>query len=301
MEKTGFSEITIERLTFNNSGFWFCEIAITGLCNFACEYCNKITSHIDLKQITKFIEDNKNTLRHIQLTGGEPTLYPQLVYLCNFIKEKNIKLGLSTNGSADFDLYTKLNVDLFSISLDDYDVEILKRRGYRKPSKIINNIKLLSKEHYINVGLVIDSLNCSRIENIIEYILSLDANDIKLSVSTKDEVVPIFNKEYLNYPILNYRVNRFKQGKNMRGIENEDFNKCGLMRSDISIVENKHYPCLVYARENGNAIGLLDDDIKKQREDWYETHQPNLDPICKKYCMDFKCEFNKEYQKLNQS
>ena len=53
------------------------------------------------------------------------------------------------------------------------------------------------------------------------------------------------------------------------------------------------------SRENGGAIGILDENIEKDRNLWYETHQPNLDPICKKYCMDFKCEFNREYQKLN--
>jgi len=83
----------------------------------------------------------------------------------------------------------------------------------------------------------------------------------------------------------------------MRGIQSSETFKCALARNDISIVGDKHYPCLVYAREGGAFIGALDANVERARESWYARHQPNLDSICKKYCMDFKCEFNRESQK----
>jgi len=91
----------------------------------------------------------------------------------------------------------------------------------------------------VNVGLVIDSLNVDRIEEIIIYILNMGVNDIKLSVSTKDEV-PLEKlsgiKNYsAGYPILSYRANRFRTGLSMRGMLPEDTFKCALVKHDISL------------------------------------------------------------------
>jgi hypothetical protein len=187
---------------------------------------------------------------------------------------------------------------MFSISLDDYDEGILKQRGYRKIRTVKSRIKQLAMEgHYVNVGVVIDSLNVDRIKEIIWYILQLGVADIKLSVSTKDEI-PLEKlqglKNYFSgYPILSYRVNRFRKGQTMRGLLPEDTFKCALVKHDISIVGDKHYPCLVYAREHGAPIGLLSGDVEADRMTWYNSHVPQNDPICRRYCMDFKCEFNR--------
>lgn len=299
MENTGFPEITEERVRFAGPGFWFCEIAVTGLCNFHCEYCNRLDSRLDFDRIRDFIDSHKGTLRHVQLTGGEPTLYPRLPELCQLVRERGIRLGLSTNGSAEYRFYEDLGVDIFSISLDDCDENALVLRGFRNVPVIVDNIRRLSENHYVNVGLVVDTRNCSRIGEIISYILNLGVRDIKLSVSTKDEVMPVFgDADYSAHPILSYRINRFRQGRTMRGIGDiEDF-RCALARNDISIVSDKHYPCLVYAREGGVCIGDLGPDTEKDRHAWCDRHQPNADPICRKYCMDFKCEFNREHQRL---
>ena len=290
---TGFKEITEERANYSGNQFWYCEIALTGMCNFSCHYCNKFKAEIDVELVKKFIEKQTN-LKHIQLTGGEPTKSLYLLDLCKFIKSKNIKLGISTNGSASLEVYESLNADMFSISLDDYDKSTLLSRGYKDVDMIIENIKRLSKKTYVNIGLVIDSINSSRISKIIQFILNLGVTDIKLSVNTHDNVLPVFDDDdYSKYPILNYRVTRFRNGKNMRGLSKEDTFKCELVKNDISIVGNKHYPCLVYARENGDAIGELDGDILGERIRWYKKHSPILDRICRKFCMDFKCDFNR--------
>lgn len=301
VDVTGFSEINRARLYYHGYGFWYCEIALTGDCNFSCHYCNGLHSDIDYNEILTFIRSNSYSLRHVQLTGGEPTLYPHLSSLCRFIANNGIKVGLSTNGSADFNFYKSLNVDMFSISLDDYDCDILFRRGYNDPYKIFSNIMKLSKIAYVNIGLVIDSLNVDRIRDIIKYILSMGVADIKLSVSTKDQVRPSFgNLDFSKYPILNYRVNRFRQGLNMRGMYDVDSFKCYLVKNDVSIVGRYHYPCLVYAREGGKPIANLGTDVCLNRTRWFEQHNPAQDQICKKYCMDFKCAFNRERHLLEQ-
>ena len=208
-------------------------------------------------------------------------------------------MGLSTNGSAPLDLYKSLGVDMFSISLDDYDTRVLIDRGYKNPMAIIETIEDIAEHHHVNVGVVIDSQNCDRIEQIIWCILSLGVHDIKLSVSTHDEVMPLFNKDYdySRYPILSYRVDRFRQGKSMRGLGDQN-TKCEISKNDIAIVGTKHYPCLVYAREKGNPIGDMSGNIKADRQEWYKNHTPQQDPICKQFCMDFKCDFNQTVRVL---
>jgi MoaA/NifB/PqqE/SkfB family radical SAM enzyme len=294
MEKTGFSEITEERVHYEGPGFWYCEIAVTGRCNFSCHYCNPFYGDIDFTKICNFIDKEKGSLKHIQLTGGEPTEYGFLSELCRFINDREIRLGISTNGSADYNFYRSLNADRFSISLDDYDTAILIGRGYRHVNHVLENIRRLSEVGYVDVGVVVDKLNYDRIHKIITYILSLGVADIKLSVSTHDGVMPLIGKkEYSEYPILNYRVKRFRSGLNMRGIAPEENFKCELMRNDISILEDCHYPCLVYAREGGSPIGRIDGDVRGDRDKWYAQHDPKTDAICKEFCMDFKCEFNR--------
>jgi len=297
--ETGFSEITNERVLYDDVGFWYCEIAVTGKCSFSCSYCNRLKSKIKIIQVYNFIEKYRDSLRHIQLTGGEPTEFVGVSDLCKFIRHRGIKIGLSTNGSANYDDYLALGVDMYSISLDDYDVGLLEKRGYKKPNEVISNIRKLSRQYYVNVGLVVDSTNVGRINSIIDFILRLGVSDVKLSVNTHDTVIPKFeNKGYEKYPILNYRINRFRAGKLMRGLAEEDTFKCALSISDISIVGENHYPCLVYAREGGAPIGPMGENIKTDRITWYNNHNPYNDSICKKYCMDFKCEFNREKERI---
>jgi MoaA/NifB/PqqE/SkfB family radical SAM enzyme len=286
---TGFPEITDERLNYVGIDPWYLELCLTGKCNFNCSYCNRFYSELDIDIFNKWISSIYK-LHHIQITGGEPTIYPYFNNIISICREHTIKLGLSTNGSYELNEYLKLPIDMFSISLDDYDIKILEKRGYKNPLNIFYNIYEIAKQKYVNIGLVIDNINVNRIEDIIDFILSLGVNDIKLSISTKNEVMPVFTKTYDKYPILNYRVSNFIKNKMMRGHPTK---KCYLVKNDISIVGNKHYPCLVYFREGGDAIGELNNSVFEDRKIWSDNHNSLLDPICSKYCMDFKCDFNK--------
>jgi MoaA/NifB/PqqE/SkfB family radical SAM enzyme len=293
MRETGFSEINNERIKYKGGTPWYIEIALTGKCNFRCSYCNSFSIDVDIDLIANYFNTFEKC-KHIQLTGGEPSLHPDFREIVRLCKTKANKVGISTNGTYGIEKYLSLGVDMFSISLDDYDTDILLERGYKCPKLIIKTITELSKHHYVNVGVVVDGLNVKRIEHIVDYILSLGVADIKLSISTKEEVAPIFIKRYKDYPILDYRVQNFKKYIPMRGWPTE---KCWLASHDISIVGNKHYPCLVYFREGGTAIGTITGDVLAERSAWVSQHNATTDPICKKYCMDFKCEFNHEKTK----
>lgn len=288
MRNTGFSEITIERLDYNGDDPWFIELALTGDCNFNCKYCNRFKENINLEQLEKFFA-TFNRCKHIQITGGEPTIHPQFKELFALCRTKADKIGLSTNGTYGIENYKKLDVDLYSISLDDYDNAILSNRGYINPKKIKALIRELSKYAYVNVGTIIDFLNIDRINEIIQYILALGVSDIKLSTSTHGSGMPKIHGDFSSYPILDYRIKGFNENLDMRGCNSE---KCGIALSDISVVGENHYPCLVYFREKGLPIGKISDNWQAQRREWATKHNPQQDSICRRFCMDFKSEFN---------
>ena len=175
-------------------------------------------------------------------------------------------------------------VELFSISLDDFDDKNLYALGYNSQvTQIVNNIRDLSKLVYVNIGTVINSSNILRAEQIIKFILNLGVNDIKISIATNyGTSIPSLKDCYKDYPILNYRVEKFKQMETMRGLCTNDASQCFLVKNDISVCGDKHYSCLVYAREGGEAIGSIHDaDWYEQRVSWFESrkHYLNLSSI----------------------
>lgn len=289
MKNTGFSEITNKRLSYNGKEPWFLELPLTGKCNFNCKYCNRFKADLNENLLFKWLKSVPK-LKHIQVTGGEPTEYKNYKEIVNKLRKHTDVLGMSTNCSKTISDYINMPIDMYSVSIDDYDLSILKGRGYKDPEHTIKTINSMSKYKHVSAGTIIDEQNIDRIESIIEFILSLGVDDIRLSVTTHNtNLKPKFTKTYPNNPILNYRVKNFIAGRPMRGFPTE---KCHIMENDLTIIGDKHYPCLVYFREGGGAIGKVGSFMLKERLKWAENHDCKKDSICSKYCMDFKCDFN---------
>ncbi len=73
-------------------------------CNMRCSYCHN--PHIVFGQNSYLFEDalsflkkRANLLEGVVLSGGEPTLHPNLKAICSSIKELGYKIKLDTNGS----------------------------------------------------------------------------------------------------------------------------------------------------------------------------------------------------------
>lgn len=77
-----------------------------GGCNFRCPFChneewidNKKDSIYSDEEILAFLEKRKNILQGLCISGGEPTLQPDLHAFIKKIKEKTLlKIKLDTNG-----------------------------------------------------------------------------------------------------------------------------------------------------------------------------------------------------------
>jgi molybdenum cofactor biosynthesis enzyme MoaA len=323
LENIGFYSLSDERAK-NSSEFSQmkrCEMIITEKCNFKCPYCRGLKNDIYGKRKEKILSIDEikhnidlwclnSPLENIRFSGGEPTTHPNLIEAVQYAKEKGIKrIAISTNGSNNFSLYKKLidaGVNDFSISLDaccseDGD----KMAGGIKGSfnKVVENIKQISKLTYVTVGIVFTPDNIGRCIDTIKFAHKLGVADIRI-ISSAQWNHPIIDldvpKEILDaHPILKYRVHNFMIGRHVRGINQTDNPKCPLVLDDTVIAGDYFFPCVIYMREQGKAIGKVDKNMRQKQKEWFESHDCYKDPICRKNCLDVCIDYNNKWREYH--
>lgn len=105
-----------------------------GSCNFRCGFCHNpdlvdnITEKINEEEFFGFLEERKNLLDGVCITGGEPTLHKYLPEFIMKIKKLGLKVKLDTNGSNPDMLANLIDnklIDYIAMDikgpLDDYD------------------------------------------------------------------------------------------------------------------------------------------------------------------------------------
>lgn len=325
LKQIGFYTLHDKRIKqlSRNSPMWRCEIIITEYCNFKCPYCKGLDKKIygdrklkqlSLKEIKKIIDvwcENGNPLKNIRFSGGEPTLHKDIKKIIKYAKDKGIeRIAMSTNGSNKFELYKELvnlGVDDFSISLDaccanDGD----KMAGGIKGSFdiVVSNIKKLSKLVYVSAGVVFTPENIDKSIETINFAHGLGVADIRIISSAQwDKPIPRLKeikKEILDaHPILKYRINHFMKGINVRGLGKKDSSKCKLMLDDSIVAGDYHFPCVIYMREKGKAIGKVGVNMRKERIEFSKKHDCLKDKICRKNCLDVCRDYNNRCRELH--
>ena len=84
-----------------------CTVFLTG-CNLRCPYCHNpdlvLTKdngkYISEKEFFEFLLSRKGKLDGVCITGGEPTLYPNLINLIRRIREMGFLVKLDSNGTV---------------------------------------------------------------------------------------------------------------------------------------------------------------------------------------------------------
>ena len=294
-----------------------CEIILTHKCNFHCPYCRGLRKDCKgdmfLSQVKEIIDMwAKDNLQNIRFSGGEPSIYPHLESVVEYAKKKNIKrIAVSTNGSADFNYYKNLinkGVNDFSISLDACCSLMGKKmigNSEEMWDKVVDNIRRLSQIIYVTVGMVFTPDNISQAKESIEFAHSLDVADIRILSSAQFnqaiQGLDSLNDKLLNaHPILKYRVMNFRQGRNVGGLKQTDYDYCPLVLDDSAVAGKWHFPCIIYMREHGNPIGEIGTQMRQERLLWFAKHNTYEDPICKENCLDVCIDYNnkwKEYKK----
>lgn len=324
LEQIGFYTLSDDRVknVSLTSQMKRCEMILLESCNFSCPYCRGLKNYIygdrkkkmlsldEIKQnIDYWCEDEP--LENIRFSGGEPTLHPNIKEIISYSKEKGIKrIAISTNGSNKTELYKELiqlGVNDVSVSLDaccseDGD----KMSGGVKGSWdiVVNNIKEMSKLTYVTVGVVLNELNVDKTIETIVFADSLGVSDIRIiSAAQYNEPIPRLNEvpDYIKkkYPILNYRIENFANGLNVRGISENDSNRCGLMLDDSIIAGDYVFQCVIHMREGGKPVCKIGPNMRKERYDFMQKFDTHKDPICKKNCLDVCVAYNNKFKELN--
>lgn len=136
-------------------------VIFTSGCNFNCWYCHNAqliggdcNEKISLQQIYDFLEKRKKFLDGVVISGGEPTLQPDLKEVILKLKQSGFKVKLDTNGSNPQTLQ-----ELITENLLDYVAMDIKT-SLKNYDKVIDIHKDFQKE----IKKSIEILKCSNIE-----------------------------------------------------------------------------------------------------------------------------------------
>ena len=139
-----------------------------GGCNFRCPYCHnrdivlKNESLIPLTQeeIFAFLKKRRSVLTGVCITGGEPTLYPDLPELIRQIKELGYLIKLDSNGTNPQMLYNLIHTGLI-----DYCAMDIKNA----PEKYEITIGFHNNQPKFDLAAIDESVQILMQQNLIPY------------------------------------------------------------------------------------------------------------------------------------
>ena len=291
-------------------------LIMTGACNFACPYCKTLGGDraptLDRDETLTLLDHMIGKgLKDLRLSGGEPTIVSWLPELVERATKAGVSVAISSNGYAPWSVYQALidaGMSECSISLDTLDPEEADRlAGGRKDvlSRVTNTIKTLADKGvrvYIGMTCCESSSTAIGMKDTVAKADALGATDIKIMPPVQEG--DLLNTEWLTermakrFPFLAWRSHNFALGCGVRGMKESDCSKCALALDDVTVAGGKHYPCNVYFREGGEAIGKVGEDMLAQRAAWYEGHNSLEDPICKNMCMDLLRTYNNRVREM---
>lgn len=114
----------------------------TGGCNFRCPFCHNseilsvnIKPKLSAGEVLSFLDKRKDVLQGVCITGGEPTLQPDLEAFIRIIRGLGLKVKLDTNGYE-----TQILKRLVDSGLVDYVAMDVKSgwSGYGKASGVMD-------------------------------------------------------------------------------------------------------------------------------------------------------------------
>ena len=313
LEQIGFYTLSDARVASasETSRLSRCELILTGCCNFRCPYCRRVGGpDLDFGQAERTIRLwAAEHLYAIRFSGGEPMMYPRLKELVMAARGFGIeKIAVSTNGSAPLYLYQRLieaGVNDLSVSLDACcaaDGEIMTGQA-DEWEQIVANIRALARSVYLTVGIVLNDQNAARASDVIRFAVNLGVSDIRVIPAAQNgdrlNGITVSPDVLARFPILRYRVQNLVGGRPVRGLRGTDSDRCGLVLDDMAVCGDQHYPCIIYMREGGAAIGKVGPDMRRERAEWCAAHDTHADPICARNCLDVCVDYNNGWSKVN--
>ncbi len=130
-----------------------CIIFLAG-CNLHCPYCHnpelavgKMPQPVDFSWVREFLGRRKGLLDAVVISGGEPTLNPELPNLCRRIKQAGFAVKLDTNGTRPDVLENLLDAGLVDyLAMDIKTLPSAYRPDFCRPDPgraLLQSIQLL--------------------------------------------------------------------------------------------------------------------------------------------------------------
>lgn len=157
-------------------------------CNFRCPYCYNcdLILHpenfpdISHREINNYLLERKDFIDGICMSGGEPTLYPDLSAYFREIKSKGFLIKLDTNGTNP-----KLLKNLIDFGLVDYIAMDIKSS--------------LDFDNYSRAAGIKDKMMLAKVKESIELIMNS-----KIDYEFRTTVVPLLHSEEAIVKIARY-------------------------------------------------------------------------------------------------
>ena len=122
----------------------------TAGCNFRCPYCHnpelvlpeliKEQPKITEKEILNFLKEHQKLLEGVCITGGEPTIQPDLINFIKKVKDLGFLVKLDTNGSRPGVLNSLIEGNLIDYVAMDIKAPKQKYELFVEDEKIMENI-----------------------------------------------------------------------------------------------------------------------------------------------------------------
>ncbi len=157
-------------------------------CNFRCPYCYNcdLILHpenfpdISHREIDNYLLERKDFIDGICMSGGEPTLYPDLTTYFKGIKDKDFLIKLDTNGTNP-----KLIEKLLNLGLVDYIAMDIKSS--------------LDFENYSKAAGIKDKIMLEKVKDSIELIMNS-----KIDYEFRTTIVPLLHSDETIMEIARY-------------------------------------------------------------------------------------------------
>jgi len=155
-------------------------------CNFDCPYCHNpdlvpgqstCPNQLDTNAVYGFLDQRRGFLDGVVVSGGEPTLQPDLADLCRKIKTLGFPVKLDTNGSRPLVLQHLIEAGLVDYIAMDLKTDPVLYRSFIKPDcrpdPIVDSIALIMEsgvDYEFRTTCVRPIVTCRTIENILPLI-----------------------------------------------------------------------------------------------------------------------------------
>ena len=230
----------------------FISWVLTKKCNYSCWYCyqdsnikyNEIDYKYGIEFIKKIIKKYPNKEILVDILGGEVLHYKKINNLLIKLKNLNVKIDITTNGSKPSEWWSKYR-NLFDNITLSYHHKQVNQDKFFETCKIITTT---NPNKYINIALMMDP---KYFDEIYKYAIYLTKNIDNLIINTKairgkDEIQIKYISKQRDILINNNKIksNKISKNSNPFGQSNlimyDEFNKKIIQPINTFILKQEH-------------------------------------------------------------